>query len=47
MTFQKVKYALNLIAKLGHHLQNPTADKLAEGFFLYMREFTKKNKGYD
>lgn len=44
--YQKAKYGINLIAKLGHHLSNPTAEMLLEGFFVYLREFIKKNKVY-
>lgn len=43
--YQKCKYGINLIAKLGHHLQNPSSDKLLEGIFIYIREFTRRNKG--
>lgn len=44
ITYQKCKYAINLVAKLGHHLQDPTSDKLLQGFFVYLKEFTKRNK---
>ena len=44
--YQKLKYGINLLAKLGHHLSNPSADEMLEGFFVYMREFIKKNKSY-
>lgn len=44
MTYQKCKFGFNLIAKLGHHLQKPTGEKLMEGFFQYLREFTRRNK---
>ena len=44
--YQKLKYGINLLAKLGHHLSNPSADEMLEGFFVYMREFIKKNRSY-
>ena len=44
MIYQKCKFAINLAAKLGHHLQEPRSDKLLQGFFVYLKEFTKKNK---
>ena len=45
LVYQKCKYGINLIAKLGHHLSNPPANKLIEGFFHFLREFMKREKG--
>ena len=44
--FQKLKFGINLIAKLGHHLQQPAAPQLLESFFSYAKEFVKKTKRY-
>jgi hypothetical protein len=44
MTYQKIKYAINLVAKLGHHLLDPPADIMLEKVFVYLKEFMKKNQ---
>lgn len=46
ITFQKCKYGINLIAKLGHHLSSPSPHKLLKGIFLYIRDMVNLNKGY-
>jgi hypothetical protein len=42
--YQKIKYAINLVAKLGHHLLDPPADIMLEKVFVYLKEFMKKNQ---
>ena len=45
--YKKCKFALNLIAKLGHHLSAPSASELQAGIFLnYISELVSINKGY-
>ena len=43
--FQKLKFGINLISKLGHHLQNPSAQQLIDAIFTYITEFVKRTKG--
>ena len=42
----KCKYALNLIAKLGHHLSSPSASQLQRGIFGYIVDLVKINNGF-
>lgn len=45
-TYSKCKFALNLIAKLGHHLSAPSASELQAGIFsTYIARFVSINKG--
>ena len=46
VAFQKVKFGINLISKLGHHLQHPSAPQLLDAFFTFTKEFVKRNKRY-
>ena len=44
--YGKCKFALNLIAKLGHHLSTPSASELLAGIFSnYIAHFVSINKG--
>lgn len=44
-TYQKCKYGINLIAKLGHHLSSPSPGELVKGIFVYLRQLVHINKG--
>ena len=45
--YSKCKFALNLIAKLGHHLSAPSASELQAGIFsVYISHFVSINKGW-
>ena len=44
-TYQKCKYGINLIAKLGHHLSSPSPGELVKGIFVYLRQLVQINKG--
>ena len=45
-TYKKCKFALNLIAKLGHHLSAPSASELQAGVFSnYISKLVSINKG--
>ena len=45
-TYSKCKFALNVIAKLGHHLSAPSASELQAGIFSnYIAHFVLINKG--
>lgn len=45
VTYQKCKYAINLVSKLGHHLSSPSPTQLLKGFFVYIREMVNMNQG--
>ena len=36
ITYQKIKYGINLVSKLGHHLSSPSPAQLLKGFFVYL-----------
>ena len=44
-TYQKCKYGINLVSKLGHHLSSPSPTKLLKGFFKYIQEMVNMNQG--
>ena len=44
--YQKCKYAINLVSKLGHHLSSPTAAELLQGLFGLLGELIRSNNGY-
>lgn len=44
VAYQKVKFGINVLAKLGHHLQSPSVPNLLEAFFKFITEFVKRNK---
>ena len=44
-TYQKCKYGVNIIAKLGHHLSSPSPGELVKGIFAYLRQLVNINKG--
>jgi len=46
VTYQKCKYGINQIAKLGHHLSSPSAGELLKEIFSYIQHFINLNKGY-
>ena len=44
--YSKCKFAINLIAKLGHHLSAPSASEFQAGIFSnYISHFVSVNKG--
>ena len=43
--YQKCKYGINIVAKLGHHLSSPDAGELVRGIFMYLRQLVNINKG--
>jgi len=43
--YQKCKYAINLVSKLGHHLSSPTASELLQGLFGMLGELIRSNNG--
>lgn len=45
VTYQKIKYGINLVSKLGHHLSSPSPSQLLKGFFVYVREMVNMNQG--
>jgi len=45
VAFQKCKFGINLIAKLGHHLSSPSPQRLLKGFLAYVRDMVNLNKG--
>jgi hypothetical protein len=45
VAYQKCKYGINLISKLGHHLSSPSPTQLLKGFFVYVQEMVNMNKG--
>ena len=45
LAYQKCKYGINLVSKLGHHLSTPTPTQLLRGFFAYIQEMVNMNKG--
>ena len=47
VSFQKCKFGINLIAKLGHHLSSPSPVELLKGIFGYIQEFVQLNKRYE
>ena len=45
VAYQKCKFAVNLAAKLGHHLSHPSASKILKSLFNLMEELIGCNKG--
>ncbi len=45
-TYEKCKYGINQIAKLGHHLSSPSAGQLVKEIFKYIQHFINLNKGW-
>lgn len=46
VAYEKCKYGINLISKLGHHLSSPSPTKLLKGFFVYIQEMVNMNQGW-
>ena len=46
IAYQKCKYAINIVSKLGHHLSSPTASDLLQGLFGLLGELIRSNNGY-
>ena len=46
VVYQKCKYAINLVSKLGHHLSSPSASELLQGLFGLLGELIRSNNGY-
>ena len=45
LAYQKCKFAVNLAAKLGHHLSHPSASKILKSLFILLEELVGCNKG--
>lgn len=45
VAYEKCKYGINLISKLGHHLSSPSPTQLLKGFFVYIQEMVNLNQG--
>lgn len=45
LAYQKCKFAVNLAAKLGHHLSHPSASKILKSLFSLLEELIGYNKG--
>ncbi|XP_065901844.1 epidermal growth factor receptor kinase substrate 8-like isoform X2 [Dysidea avara] len=45
VAYQKCKYAINVVSKLGHHLSSPTSSELLQGLFGLLGELIRSNNG--